>query len=532
LSPAKILSFFLFILHSLLPAPLSAETEGLDALLREGNRHLEAWRLSEAEAVVSRLLDGQPKSLKVLDFKTRVDFYQGRYAEALKTVNEAMAIQSANEERLALRLLVQWTHDTVKPLKSHESEHFILLVNQDRDGILASLALATLEKSYQSIGKELGFFPEEKVRVEIAPDMHSFNAISTLSLRDIEETGAVGICKFNKIMTISPRTLVHGYRWLDILSHEYLHFAIVGLSNNKAPIWLHEGIARYYEAFWRQKDERKERIDYLTPASQTLLAQALEKNQLISFEKMEPSLINLETPQDVQLAYAEAASAIDFIANRRGPAGVRHLLSEMGEASASKAIEKVLGVSFAQFQNRWKEFLRAKGLKEVEGSRVRKLKVVKDDKEDGEETIELKEIQSVVARNRTHLGDRLWGRNRKIASAAEYRRALKASPHSIIILNRLGEVLLEHGKHAEALPHLNKAQTLDPDYVTTYVKLGRLHHAKKNFPLAKTALEQAIQINPFNPLVHRLMFDIHTALGDSSRAKESKALLDKLNRQR
>ena len=81
-----------------------------------------------------------------------------------------------------------------------------------------------MEKSYEAIGAELGYFPKEKVRVEVAPDATSFNAISTLSLRDIEETGAVGICKFNKLMIISPRALSFGYRWVDSLSHEYLHY--------------------------------------------------------------------------------------------------------------------------------------------------------------------------------------------------------------------------------------------------------------------------------------------------------------------
>ena len=31
-------------------------------------------------------------------------------------------------------------------------------------------------------------------------------------------------------MIISPRALSFGYRWLDSLSHEYQHYAIVGLT--------------------------------------------------------------------------------------------------------------------------------------------------------------------------------------------------------------------------------------------------------------------------------------------------------------
>ena len=44
-------------------------------------------------------------------------------------------------------------------------------------------------------------------------------------------------------------------------------------------------------------------------------------------------------------------------------------------------------------------------------------------------------------------------------------------------------------------------------------------------------LEEAIQINPFNPLIYRLLADIYTALGEQEKAQHAKATLDKLDRQ-
>ncbi len=514
----------LVTLLALNPFSLTAE---FTPELKQLEEHLEAWRLPQAEEIASRLAGESPKSAATLDLQARIKFYQGRYEEALRLLEQALAIDSANERRQALRLLAQQTHDTVKKLKRFESAHFILHVDEEKDGILVPYALDTLEKSYQAIGQTLGYFPQAKVRVEIAPDAASFNAISTLSLRDIEETGAVGVCKFNKIMTISPRVLIQGYRWLDSLSHEYLHYTIVGLSGNKAPIWLHEGMARFYESRWRHAEPLKGNEDYLTPANQTLLAQALEKNKFIGFKKMEPSLIYLETPEEVQLAYAEAASAIDFLVQRKGHAGIRELLSELERKPTQEAMEKVMGSPYTAFETQWKEFLKAKGLKEIEGSRVRRLKVKVNQKED-EETVELKEIQSVVARNRTHLGDQLLDRGRNIAAAQEYQRALQASPHSLIILNKLARTLIQSKRYDEALPHLKKAQELDSDSVNTYIQLGSLYHATKNFSGARTALEEAIQINPFNPTIYRLLSEIYAALGEQDRAKRARATLDRL----
>ena len=521
----------LLTLNPFIPSSLYSFAAQPDESLKQIEEHLEAWRVPQADEIAARLLRENPKSAVTLGLNAQVRFYQGRYEEALHFVEQALAVDSANERRQALRLLTQQTRDTVKKLKRFESAHFILHLDEDKDGILAPHALDALEKTYQAIGQALGYFPQEKVRVEIAPDAASFNAISTLSLRDIEETGAVGICKFNKIMTISPRALTQGYRWLDSLSHEYLHYAIVGLSANKAPIWLHEGMARFYETLWRRAETAKMREDYLSPANRTLLAQALERDKFVGFKKMEPSLIYLETPEQVQLAYAEAASAIDFFIQRKGEAGVRELLSELRSKPTPEAIEKVVGLPYAAFETEWKGFLRAKGFKEIEGARVRRFKVKENQKVD-EETVELREIQSVVARNRTHLADQMLERGRSQAAVQEYRRALQASPHSPIILNKLARLLIQQAKYPEALPALQRALELDPDSGGTLVQLGRLYHGMKNFSAGKAALEEAIQINPFNPEIYRLLHDIYSALGNEAEAKNARATLERLTRMR
>ncbi|HEX2225938.1 MAG TPA: hypothetical protein VHM64_02275, partial [Candidatus Binatia bacterium] len=398
MKPLKTFCLIVFFLCGAVSHLAGAEA---DPKFKAGDALLDAWRTAEAAEFAARALREDGTSAGAHAFDGRLKFYQGRYQDALAAFDKALAIDSKDERNQAYKLLAQLSLDVVKNLRRVESPHFVLYLDEKRDGILAPYALDALEKSYTAVATELGYQPKEKVRVEIAPDASSFNAISTLSLRDIEETGAVGICKFNKLMIISPRALSLGYRWVDSLSHEYLHYAIVALTNNKAPIWLHEGMARFYETRWRKPEIAKDAAeDYLTPGNQTLLVQALEKNQFVGFKKMEPSLIHLESPEQVQLAYAEAASAVDFINSSKGRDGIRGLLAALNERSTPEAIEKMFGLSFDVFESQWKGFLKDKGLKPIEGSRVRRLRVKKDARED-EEAVELKEIQSAVARNRT-----------------------------------------------------------------------------------------------------------------------------------
>ena len=140
----------------------------------------------------------------------------------------------------------------VQQLKTYTSPHFILRLEDERDGILAEYALTALENAYEFLGRDLGYWPKAPVRVEIFPDHERFHAASSLSKRDIEVAGAVGICKFDKVMLLSPRVLLRGYRWLDAMVHEYVHYAIVKLSDDKAPIWIHEGVAKHEESRWRR----------------------------------------------------------------------------------------------------------------------------------------------------------------------------------------------------------------------------------------------------------------------------------------
>jgi hypothetical protein len=125
-------------------------------------------------------------------------------------------------------------------------------------------------------------------------------------------------------MLLSPRNLARGYRWTDALSHEYIHYLLVHLSANRAPIWLHEGIAKYFEDIWRLPDSA-----WLSRRTESLLAHALANESFVGFKNMEPSLVKLETAYQVQLGYAEAASAIDFIMHSLGAAGLVGILKEL-----------------------------------------------------------------------------------------------------------------------------------------------------------------------------------------------------------
>jgi len=486
---------------------------------------LERWDAEAAWAEVKPLLIKEPKNVELLQIASEIAFLRGDYDEALKLAKSAVELGGEEEGRKGFALLVESTLGVLKSYKRYETAHFVISFDEQQDGILIGYLTDTLEKTYQLIGERYGFRPGEKVRVELFADTKAFYYTSTLSARDIEVTGAVGLCKFNKLMFLSPRALVHGYRWLDAISHEYMHYMITKLTANKAPIWFHEGLAEHEETLWRGEPPQ------LSPVHQTLLARALADGRLISFERMDPGLVKLQTPEDVQLAYAEAESAIDFIIEKRGHAGLEEVMKQMaasGDKSAGSAIKAVMGWDFNEFEEKWREFLTSKGYKEAEGVSVHRYKLKEGLADD--DRMEMREIKSMIARNRAHLGDLLQEKGRLEAAVLEYRRALGDAHDSVPVLNRLSEALIKLDKLDDALEHLSRAKKLAPDHPITYASLGKIYLKRKEAKKAEEALEDAIQINPFNPDIHKDLAAAYEMLGRSESALKEREIFNKLSK--
>ena len=513
------MKFWLFVFLSpffLFPFSLFAQTVSPESL-RALKEKLEKWEVEDAWAEAKTHLAREPKNSLLQELAAQIAFHRGEYPEALKLIRASIGAGEEDERKRAFALFVEETIGVVGSYARFESPHFSILLDEKQDGILKDYLVDTLEKTYEAMSRQYAFAPKEKVRVEVFPDTKAFYYASTLSARDIEVTGAVGLTQFNKLMLLSPRSLVYGYRWLDAISHEYLHYLIVRQTANKAPIWFHEGLSKYEETRWRGGPS------YFSAAYQNLLARGLAANKLIPFEKMEPSLIKLENPEDVHLAYAQAASAIEFIIVKAGFEGLREVMSRMSASStrgAGEALRGVLKVGFTKFEQDWKEFLAAKGLKDAGGAVVRRYKI-KEGKAN-EETVDMEEIKSLVARNRAHLGDLLKERGRIGAAVVEYRRALNENRESIPIINRLTSALILMDRHREALEMLLRAKELSPDHPTVFTQLGQAYLKLEKFKEAKEAFQEVIQVNPFNPEVHRDLASAYEALGDKESAQRER----------
>ena len=119
-------------------------------------------------------------------------------------------------------------------------------------------------------------------------------------------------------------------------------------------------------------------------------------------------------------------------------------------------------------------------------------------------------------------------RGRISAAVLEYRRALGRSPHSAVVMNRLGSSLARRGAPLEGAEVLKKTEELYPDYGPTYKYLALIYQGLEELSLAADYYLKAIRINPFDPSLHAGRMVVLKALGRAAEAGEEEALLKKL----
>src|SRR3989338_7735345 len=245
-------SLILFVFFPVQFCATAQDAKFLDIVgeITYGEECLKTWQIEEASSVANKLLLLAPNDPYVCFLTGEVRFYEGNYQESLlflkKALNEPAIAQKGEE----LYNLVDKIYQTTGKFKEVRTEHFLFRYVEEKDVILVDYAIKALEKAYNSIGNDLNYLLQAPILVEVYPDAESFCTISTLTKEEIETSGTVAICLFNRVIITSPRLQPRGYQWLDTLAHEFVHYVIMKKTYNRVPIWLHEGIAKYEEKRW------------------------------------------------------------------------------------------------------------------------------------------------------------------------------------------------------------------------------------------------------------------------------------------
>ncbi len=474
--------------------------------VRQAYSYIDQWRIEEAETLTQELLKNHPESGDVHFLNARVQFYKGRYRYAQKILQ---GVDDNSQMVKAFKKLVNNTVEAAGDFVSEESEHFIYRYRDGRDQILVHYAREVLERSYKVLGDLFDTRPKGKILVEFYPDREPFSRISPLTMQDIVTSGTVALCKYNRLMIISPASLVRGYNWMDTLSHEFVHYLMAKKTHNNLPLWLNEGVAKYFESRWREDDSAS-----LAPVMETVLARALANDYLVRLEDMTPSLAKLKKAEDVHLAYAQVATMVDYLVSIIGEKNLPAFLEALGnDLPFPAALGKYTGKTLAQFQTDWRAFVKNKKLTVIPGLKVLAFKF-KNDRDALQDEKDYDEIETRSSRDKAFLGDILKSRNYIQAAILEYQKAIEESPTlSPILHNKLAatQILVKEYGRAETL--LQESLRYYPEFHTTQTNLGELYFIKEDYERAEEYFEKAVRLNPFNPLVRQRLIAVNKKLG-------------------
>lgn len=494
---------------------VSAEGAPVEAASAAGTRFdtaLDAWDLDAAEAEVAAMPAGSARDVKagvLALFRADYPAAEALLSGAL-TGGQLPALGGLTQEAQHYLGLARGEQRALGPaLRQRSPDGHVEVVFADaRDALLAPYLFAAMADARAALGDEIGVLPDHPIRFEILDDPAKLALVSPLTLDNVYTTGTVGITKYRRIIMISPRVLLQGYGWLDTAVHEYVHYLVTLRTRNHAPVWLQEGLAKLLETRWRSPTPLP-----LEPVPRKLLARGIARNDLVSFAEMYPSLAMLPSQERAALAYAQVQTMLELLREARGRAGLGLLLDQVAAgAVAEDALASAWGGSFDAFYEHWKTTLRARTAGKTGPGSLRKLHFVDPAKQGEDEPADPSLLGDVFshlgggkARQHARLGVLLTLRGQLGPAARQYEQARAAEPRVAAdpkLARRLGELYLQLGKAARAVPLLRLAGLDDPEQANIAAAEGRALLQTGERIAARAALLRALRVNPFIPTLH------------------------------
>ena len=304
---------------SFLGAGLAAHLQGQEGTARKAL--LESLRLDPTLTAATLLLG-------------EIAYRAGDLETAIRTYEAALAM-TPEHAQLQPRLDT-WR----KELSLHRSfqqnlnAHFTILFEGPAEQRLAGAALDFLEAAYWRIGTALLAYPSEIITVILYTEEQ---------FRDITRSPTwAGALYDGKIRVPMRGALTDPQQLEKVLAHEFTHALVRNLAPHGAPTWLDEGLAVAFEKGepgWAEQVIRR-------------------AGTVIPLAQLHDGFLKLPAEQ-VPLAYAESALAVQMLLERSGPLAVATFLKELAAGQEfAETFERRFYLSYTDFQAAWQQRLR------------------------------------------------------------------------------------------------------------------------------------------------------------------------------
>lgn len=460
------------------PRPVHAQAGGGggDDLLGRAARANEAIVAMEYDKARAELAKADPDKVQVVLAKARLAIYEEDcdLAAALLARGEA----SQTEEGRALgdiaRGCARVTAATA--VEKDDANGVVLRFHDDADAALAPMLVDTVKRARVALARDLGVEFKAPIRITMVRDLLSLSAMTGLPYKSAQTTGTVAVAKWGRVTILSPRASTHGYPFRDTLTHELTHLAISMQSRERAPLWLHEGVARREESRWREPGPFDDR-----PSPESVVLRGMELKLDLPLDKLGPSIAMLPSADAATVAFAEVTSFVKYFVESSGNEALPKLLVALRSAkSVDEALTSVSGDSLAGWDVKWRAQLQKRGKEPL--SPLYGLGTVPPGMGD--------------SRERARLAELLLGRDHASAALVE----LDKIPESLLgdpSLRYLRARVLEgDGKTKEAEGLVEDPKAWVTSYGPCWAVRGRLARARGDAAAATSSFEEARAHDP------------------------------------
>ncbi len=469
--------------HRRLPGSAAAEVELADVSAR--NR-LYAEAVRWAQAGVTR----DPRDARALALLGINQLRVGQVVEGRAVLERAFRLDPYDV----------WVKNTLDLLDSYASAttvtttHFQLVIEKEDAEVMALQAAPLAEEAYAALTARYGFRPTGVVRAEFFRS-HADFSVRAVGLAGL---GALGVAFGNVIALDAPPARKPGeFHWGSVLWHEFAHTITLGMTDNRMPRWVSEGLSVY--------EERRARPEWGGSVTPMLMA-AYGAGRLRPVSRLNDGFVHPRFGEETILSYALSAYVFEMLEERKGIAGLRTVLGGYREGrGTAELMQRVYGLAPAALDSVFDHWFRAKFAREFAA-----VKPVVTVGADGDTALALGgPLQGALEQAARALKDRRWD---DVERSAQQAVALFPSfTEQGSGYHYLLAAATARKNAAGSIAALKGITSRDGDAVDENIALAGLLETARDSAGAFAALERAAFVNPFDAKVQARLADVAMA---------------------
>ncbi|MFN2564038.1 MAG: tetratricopeptide repeat protein [Gemmatimonadaceae bacterium] len=426
-----------------------------------------------------------------------------------------------------------WTKNTLDLLDTYKdydvvtSGRFQFLVEKKESALLTPYLTELAEEAYTKLAARYSYAPRGPVRIELYRS-HADFSVRTVGIPGL---GALGVSFGDLLALDSPGARERGqFNWGSTLWHELAHTFTLGATDNRVPRWLSEGLSVL--------EERRARPGWGFDVTASFLV-ALLQDELVPASRMNDGFIRPRYPEQVIHSYYQASLVCEMIEKEWGPDAIPAMLREYKAGrSNDEVLRRVLKIDAEGFDKKFDAYV------------IQRF------------TRQMAALRPGTVRRRGRVEPPGMTGSREASREAAVLRA-DADPGDFAAQLMAGTLLVREGRANDAVPYLERARTLFPEYggpdsprwllarifrergdvrraadELSALTLNDENHYDANVALADlleqlgdtagaaAALERTMYIHPYDPASHVRLARLYAALRDHKKAvRERKAVV-------